>query len=196
MALTFDMGGRLDPALQIVDWLIASDVRATIFPTGETASGTATGRDVLARIAAHPDLFDVGNHSWDHPDFATLTAAQMTAQLTRTEAAVEPIVGRTTKPFFRPPYGSQDAAVRTAVGRAGWSYTVMWDVDTIDWKSTSDGGPTADDIAAKVASRVRGGSIVLLHLGGYHTLEALPEIVATLRSRGLEPVTLSELLGR
>ncbi len=196
IALTFDMGGRLDPALQIVDWLIANDVRATIFPTGETASGPAAGRDVLARIAAHPDLLDVGNHSWDHPDFATLTAAQITTQLTKTEAALEPILGRTTKPFFRPPYGSQDPAVRAAVGKAGWSYTVLWDVDTLDWKPTSDGGPTADDIAAKVAARVRGGSIVLMHLGGYHTLEALPEIVATLRSRGLEPVTLSELLGR
>lgn len=196
VALTFDMGGRLDPALAIVDWLVANDVRATIFPTGATGSGTATGRAVLARVAAHPELFVVGNHSWDHPDFTKLSAAGMVDQLVRTEAAIEPIVGSSTKPFFRPPYGAQDAAVRAAAGAAGWSYTVMWDVDTIDWKSTSDGGPTADDIAAKVAARVRGGSIVLLHLGGYHTLEALPEVVATLRSRGLEPVTLAELLGR
>jgi peptidoglycan/xylan/chitin deacetylase (PgdA/CDA1 family) len=196
VALTFDMGGRLDPALEIVDWLIEHDVRATIFPTGATGSGTETGRAVLARIAAHPDLFAVGNHSWDHPDFTTLTPARMVDQLTRTEAAIGPLLGGSTKPFFRPPYGSQDAAVRAAVGGAGWSYTVMWDVDTIDWKPTTDGGPTADDIAAKVAARVRGGSIVLMHLGGYHTLEALPEIVTTLRSRGLEPVTLPELIGR
>jgi peptidoglycan/xylan/chitin deacetylase (PgdA/CDA1 family) len=196
VALTFDMGGRLDPALEIVDWLIAHDVRATIFPTGATGSGTAIGRAVLARIAAHPELFIVGNHAWDHPDFTKLSATGMADQLTRTEAAIEPLVGSSTKPFFRPPYGAQDAAVRAAVGAAGWAYTVMWDVDTIDWKLTSDGGPTADDIAAKAAARVRGGSIVLMHLGGYHTLEALPEILTMLRSRGLEPVTLSELLGR
>jgi hypothetical protein len=35
---------------------------------------------------------------------------------------------------------------------------------------------------------------VLMHLGGWHTLEALPGIVSGLRARGLEPVTLSELL--
>ncbi len=196
VALTFDMGGRLDPALAIMDWLIANDVRATIFPTGATGSGTATGRAVLARAAAHPELFVVGNHSWDHPDFTKLSAADMVDQLARTEAAIEPLTGTTTRPFFRPPYGAQDASVRAAVGAAGWSYTVMWDVDTIDWQPTSDGGPTADDIAAKVAARVRGGSIVLMHLGGYHTLEALPGVLATLRSRGLEPVTLAELLGR
>ncbi len=71
----------------------------------------------------------------------------------------------------------------------------MWDVDTIDWKRVEDGGPTADEIVARVVSRARGGSIVLMHLGGYHTLEALPEVVQGLRDRGLEPVTLETMLG-
>lgn len=196
VALTFDMGGRLDPALEIIDWLIAHDVRATIFPTGKTASETAIGRAVMERVAAHPELFTLGNHSWDHPDFRELTAAQIADQLTRTETALAPLAGRTTKPFFRPPFGSHDQAVRDAVGAAGWAYTVMWDVDTIDWRPPSDGGPSADDIVAKVLSRARGGSIVLMHLGGWHTLEALPRIVDGLRARRLEPVTLAELLGR
>ncbi len=195
VALTFDMGGRLDPALSIIDWLIAHDVRATIFPTGTATSETAIGRGVMERVAAHPELFSLGNHSWDHPDFRDLDATAIASQLERTEQTLEPLVGRTTKPFFRPPYGSQDEAVRDAVGAAGWAYTVMWDVDTIDWRPTSDGGPTADDVVAKVVSRARGGSIVLMHLGGWHTLEALPRIVDGLRARGLEPVTLGELLG-
>lgn len=195
VALTFDMGGRLDPALQIVDWLIGHGVHASIFPTGAAGSGTDTGRAVLARIAAHPELFSVGNHSWDHPDFTGLSAAAMTSQLTRTEDAIAALVGRSTRPFFRPPYGSVDLSVRQAVGAAGWRYTVMWDVDTIDWKPESDGGPSADDIVAKVIARARGGSIVLMHLGGYRTLEALPRIVDGLRARGLEPVTLERMLG-
>ncbi len=195
VALTFDMGGRLDPALAIMDWLVEHDIRATIFPTGKTGSETAIGRGVLQRIAANPKLFALGNHSWDHPDFRELTAAEIADQLARTEAALEPLVGRSTKPFFRPPYGSHDQAVRDAVGAAGYPYTVLWDVDTIDWRPTSDGGPTADDIVAKVAARARGGSIVLMHLGGWNTLEALPGIVDGLRARGLEPVTLPELLG-
>jgi peptidoglycan/xylan/chitin deacetylase (PgdA/CDA1 family) len=195
IALTFDMGGRLDPALSIMGWLVDHDIRATVFPTGKAGSETAIGREVMARIAAHPELFAVGNHSWDHPDFRQLTAVQIADQLERTEAALAPLVGQTTKPFFRPPDGSTDDAARTAVGAAGWPYTVLWDVDTIDWRAPSDGGPTADDIVAKVVSRARGGSIVLMHLGGWTTLEALPRIVDGLRARGLEPVTLTELLG-
>ncbi len=196
VALTFDMGGRLDPALDIMDWLIANDVAATIFPTGKVASTTAVGRAVIERAAAHPDLFSVGNHSWDHPNFTTLTPTQMVDQLERTEAVVEPLTGRSTRPWFRPPYGAQNAVVRAAVGAAGWSYTVMWDIDTIDWKPEADGGPTTDDIVAKVLSRVQGGSIVLMHLGGYHTLEALPRIVEGLRERGFVPVTLDRMFGR
>jgi peptidoglycan/xylan/chitin deacetylase (PgdA/CDA1 family) len=194
VALTFDMGGRLDPALSIMDWLVAHDVRATIFPTGNAASETSVGREVLARIAAHPELFAVGNHSWDHPDFRELSAAEIAYQLERTEAALSPLFGSTTKPFFRPPYGSHDDTVRNAVGAAGWRLMVMWDVDTIDWRASTDGGPSADDIVAKVISRARGGSIVLMHVGGWNTLEALPRIVDGLRARGLEPVTLTELL--
>lgn len=196
VALTFDMGGRTDPAGAIVQWLIDHDVRATVFPTGQLAATDATAKAVLKLVASRLDLFTLGDHSYDHPDFTTLSRAAMIDQVTRTEAAIESLIGLSTKPFFRPPYGAQGPAVRSAVASAGFVYTVMWDVDTIDWKATADGGPTADDIVAKVLSRAQGGSIVLMHLGGWNTLEALPRIVAGLGDRGFEPVTLADLFGR
>jgi peptidoglycan/xylan/chitin deacetylase (PgdA/CDA1 family) len=194
IALTFDMGGRLDPALDIVQWLIDHDVHATLFPTGKTGSQTAQGIAAMELAATRPDLFDFGNHSWDHPDFRKLTAAQMGDQLTRTQTAMLPIVG-TTKPWFRPPYGGWNSAVRAGVGAAGWKYLVLWDVDMIDWKLVSDGGPTAADMVAKLKANAHGGSIVLMHLGGYNTLAALPGIVAAAGDLGLQPVTLGEMLG-
>jgi peptidoglycan/xylan/chitin deacetylase (PgdA/CDA1 family) len=194
IALTFDMGGRLDPAVEIMDWLVANQVHATIFPTGKAATETAIGRQVLERVRDHPELFEIANHSWDHPNFRDLTRVEMAAQLRRTEAAVSAIVGRTTRPWFRPPYGAWNDTVRDGVGRAGWAYTVMWDIDTIDWRSPADGGPTAGDIEAKVVSQGQGGSIVLMHLGGWNTLDALPGILDGLQQEGLRPVTLSELI--
>jgi peptidoglycan/xylan/chitin deacetylase (PgdA/CDA1 family) len=194
VALTFDMGGRLDPALDILGWLTSHEVHATIFPTGKSGTETVIGRQVVELVAGRPDLFDLANHSWDHPDFTDLNAASIADQLVRTESAIGGLAGDTTKPWFRPPFGAWDEDVRKAVGDAGWAYLVMWDVDTIDWRPTVDGGPTARDIEAKVLSRVQGGSIVLMHLGGYNTLDALPAIVDGLRAKGLEPVTLSEML--
>ena len=195
VALTFNLGGDIPPTLDVIEWLIDHDIRATIFEVGSVATTTEAGRQAVSLVAAHPDLFDQGNLSWDYPTFTGIDEATINSQLTQTEGAIFQATGRSTKPFFRPPFGAQDGAVRLAVGKAGWVYTIMWDVDTLDAKPTSDGGPTADDIVAKVLSRAQGGSIVLLHVGGIHTVEALPQIIAGLTARGLEPVKLSELLG-
>ncbi len=195
IALTLDMGGRLDPAADIVQWLVDHEVRATIFPTGKQASEHPQGRAAMAIVRDHPELFELANHSWDHPAFTDLSPAQMRDQLERAEAALVEVVGRTTRPWFRPPYGAWNGSVREGVGAAGWSTIVMWDIDTIDWRPTSEGGPTARDIEAKVLANAQGGSIVLMHLGGWHTLEALPGIIEGLREKGLQPVTLSEMLG-
>jgi polysaccharide deacetylase 2 family uncharacterized protein YibQ len=45
-----------------------------------------------------------------------------------------------------------------------------------------------------VLANARGGSIVLMHLGGYNTLDALAAIVAGLRDRGFELARVSEVL--
>lgn len=197
VALTFDMGGRVGDALAIVDWLIEHEVRATIFMTGAMADNrnTDAGRQVLARVEAHPELFTLGNHSYTHRDFRKLTAVQIRDELRRTEAAVAPHSSQDLRPFFRPPNGGYDADVLAAVGAAGYRYTVTWDVDTIDWRPIANDppGPTADQIVTKVLERSRAGSIVLMHLGGYETYEALPRVVAGLRDAGLEPVRLDEL---
>jgi peptidoglycan/xylan/chitin deacetylase (PgdA/CDA1 family) len=195
IALTFDMGGRLDPAVDIVQWLIDHGVHATFFPTGKSGTLTVQGLQAMQLAATRPDLFDFGNHSWDHPDFRDLTKAEMADQLTRTETAFLPIFG-TTKPWFRPPFGGWNDTVRAGVGAAGWKYMMMWDVDMIDWRPEADGGPTAADMKAKLLANARGGSIVLMHLGGFNTLEALPGILAGTQTLGLQPVTLTEMLGQ
>lgn len=195
VALTFDMGGRLDPALDILGWLVANDVPATIFPTGKTGTGTTQGLAALDIVASHRNLFDLGNHSWSHPDFRDLDAAAMRSQLERSESALLATINMSTRPWFRPPFGGLDDQVPAVVGAAGWSHIVMWDVDTIDWRPLSDGGPTAADMVDKVVSKSKAGSIVLMHLGGYNTLEALPGIVDGLRARGLTPVTLDTMFG-
>ena len=196
IALTFDMGGRVEPALDIMDFLVANDVHATIFMTGAMAENpnTDAGRQVLGIIDDHRDQFALGNHSYSHPDFRDLTDAEIADELARTELAVAKYTSETMPPLFRPPYGGLDADVLEAVGAAGYAYTIMWDVDTVDWRPPEEGGPSAEDISTKVLNNAQGGSIVIMHLGGYNTFEALPAIVEGLRGRGFELVTVSELL--
>jgi peptidoglycan/xylan/chitin deacetylase (PgdA/CDA1 family) len=198
VALTFDMGGRVGDGLAIVGWLVNHDVPATIFMTGAMAENlnTDAGRRVLGIVDQHPELFRLGNHSYTHRDFRNLSAAEIRAELRRTEAAMAPYCGQDPRPFFRPPNGGYDAQVLAAVGAAGYRYTVTWDIDTIDWRPivNEPAGPTADQIVAKVLGNAQGGSIVLMHLGGYETYAALPRIVAGLRNAGFDLVNLDSLL--
>ncbi len=196
VALTFDMGGRVDPALDIMDWLVSHRVRATIFMTGATAASpnTDAGREVLRIVEEHLELFVLGNHSYSHPDFRDLDFATIEDELARTEAAIAEVIDVSARPYFRPPFGGVDDDVVAAVAAAGYDRTVMRDIYTIDWRPPEEGGPTAADIVSKVTTNALGGSIILMHLGGYSTFEALPAMVAGLRARGLEPATLAEVL--
>ncbi len=192
------MGGRVGDAVPIVRWLVENRVHATIFMTGAMADNTNTdaGREVLALIDAHPELFTLGNHSYTHRDFRTLTAAEIRDELQRTAEALARSCSQDPRPFFRPPNGGYDADVLAAVGAAGYRTTVLWDVDTIDWRPIANDppGPTADQMVGKVLDNAQGGSIVLMHLGGYETFEALPRIVDGLQDAGYDLVTLDELL--
>jgi len=208
VALTLDMGGRLDPGIDILNLLIANQVCVTIFPTGAMAQ-TAEGQGVMALVKAHPELFEIGNHTMHHCDLVlggggsptTAPCAGVTppADFIRTELAdagsiLARLSGQQPVPYWRPPYGSVNQAVRDAAASAGYTKTFMWDIDTIDWKPIGDGGPTAEQIASKVVRNAQDGSIVLMHLGGYETLDALRIMVPELRDRGFLLTSLSDLL--
>ena len=208
VALTFDMGGRMEPAVDIMNFLAANGVCATIFATG-IMSNTAQGQQVLAIIRAHPELFEIANHTMYHCDLARggggspstgpcaggpFTADRIRKELTDAEGILAAGTGQTPQPYWRPPYGSLSQGVLDAAASVGYTKTFMWDIDTIDWKPIADGGPTAEQIASKVIGNAVNGSNVLFHLGGYETLRSLELIVPGLRDRGFSVTSLSDLL--
>jgi peptidoglycan/xylan/chitin deacetylase (PgdA/CDA1 family) len=203
IALTFDMGGRLTPALDIIRFLELERVCATIFPTGAAAQ-TDIGRAVMAEIKAHPELFELGNHTVHHCNLrgggggaacpATRPSpAFVTAELQDADAIITGLAGRHTTPYWRPPYGAVDSTLVGVAAAAGYPYTIMWSTDTIDWRTVANGGPTAAQIAAKVIANRKAGAIVLMHLGGYHTRQALPAMIHGLRGADYTPTSISAL---
>jgi peptidoglycan/xylan/chitin deacetylase (PgdA/CDA1 family) len=202
------MGGRMDPAVDILSFLVANEVCATIFATG-AMSQTAQGQAALAIVRAHPELFEIANHTMYHCDLVRggggspttapcvggpFSADRIRKELTDAEAILRSATGQNPQPYWRPPYGSISDGVIAAAAAAGYTKTFLWDVDTIDWKPMSDGGPSAEQIAAKVIGNAVNGSNVLFHLGGYETLDALHLIVPGLRDRGFRLTSLSDLL--
>ncbi|HEY7452595.1 MAG TPA: polysaccharide deacetylase family protein [Candidatus Limnocylindria bacterium] len=211
MALTFDMGGRLDPALDIMAFLIENRVCTTLFPTG-AMSQTETGQAVLALVRAHPELFEIGNHTMHHCNLrdggegSPTTAPCQTggppnqafvgAELTDAAAILEAGTGQDPVPYWRPPYGVYTDSVLATAASLGYTKTMLWTMDTLDWRPIADGGPTAEQIAVRVTTTAGSGSIILMHLGGYETLEAIEIMVPALRQRGLLLTSVSDLLNR
>ncbi len=213
VALTFDMGGRMTPATKILGILIANHVCATVFPTG-AISRTAEGQAALAVVKANPQLFEVGNHTMHHCDLVhggggspsaadaaycdslapSPSEAAVKQELTDAETWISQYSGQTSKPFWRAPYGTVNATVLRWAAEAGWTKQFKWDIDTIDWKPISDGGPTARTIVAKVVNNAKSGSVVLMHLGGFETADALQAMIDGLRSRGFILTSLSDIL--
>jgi peptidoglycan/xylan/chitin deacetylase (PgdA/CDA1 family) len=187
VALTLDAGADWRPTRQILETLAKEKVRCTFFLTGEWVRENPK---TTARIAA--EGHEIGNHSWDHAAFTGLTDAQIKEQLERTEALIRETTGKSSRPYFRPPLGARDARVRQAVADNGY-LNVYWTLDSHD---SVQKGITASQIKERVLGEIAPGSIVLLHCGSQATADALPEILAGLRERGLSPVPLSRLLAK
>ena len=68
-------------------------------------------------------------------------------------------------------------------------YCVQWDVDSLDWKD-----PTPEQMCKTVLSKVKDGSIVLMHNGAKNTPAALPTIIEGIKDKGYEIVLIKDLI--
>lgn len=192
VALTFDAGSDVGYAAAILDLLATEHIPATFGMTGAWAK---TNPALVRRMAA--EGHQLLNHSYDHPSFTgrstsrpPLTTAQRLDQLARADAAIVAASGRTTVPWFRPPYGDEDASVRADVARAGYRFEVMWTLDSLGWR-----GVPAAEVVRRCLDGAGPGVIYLFHVGSASTdHDALPAIVAGLRQRGLGFATVAGLL--
>ncbi|MFQ3544306.1 LysM peptidoglycan-binding domain-containing protein [Halobacillus rhizosphaerae] len=186
VALTFDDGADGTNIEKILSVLADHQITATFFLTG---SGTKAHPRAVKKIIAAG--YDIGNHSYSHPDFTTLSAAQMKNELNQTEAMIKSTTGKSSKPLFRAPFGAVNSAVLSAAGSAGFTHTIQWNIDTLDWKGTSSAA-----ITNKVMDHIVPGSIILMHTGegASGTPGALPTMISKLKAKGYKFVTVRDLL--
>lgn len=192
VALTFDAGSDPGFTSQILDTLRAAGVRASFSVTGKWVE---ENRDLALAIASQGHRLI--NHSYDHASFtglstssAPLNAAARSLELSRTETTVYHLTGRTTRPYFRPPYGDIDAGVQRDVGADGYDTIVMWTVDTLGWN-----GASADAIVQRVLGNAEPGAIYVLHVGSAsQDAVALPRIIDGLRAQGYTFGTIDDVL--
>ena len=190
VALTFDDGP--DPVVTpaVLDVLTRYRARATFFVIGKSL---AAQPELARRIIASGHV--LANHSWQHSHWQNFHLTRWhKEELARCEQAIAEATGSSARALYRPPVGLKSPELAHAVWDRGL-IVVAWSVHSRD---TLDSDPAR--IARRVLSRVQGGDIVLLHdghhLGGQrpHCAEAARLILEGFKEKGLECVTLPELL--
>ena len=179
VALTFDDGPDPNTTPQALEILKRYGVKGTFFMLGKNVSAYP---EVVQKV--HKDGHAIGIHTWNHPVLTNIPLDEAKHEIMDTKDIIQKVTGIQTN-ITRPPYGSINKAVQYAVDQV----FIMWDVDTLDWKSHN-----TDAILQEVKKEVRPGSIILMHDIHQTSIDPLPTVIEYLQSQGYTLVTVDELL--
>jgi peptidoglycan/xylan/chitin deacetylase (PgdA/CDA1 family) len=193
VALTFDDGPTAGATDRVLDALADLRVKAAFFVVGRNA---LEHPELVSRM--HAEGHVVGNHTLDHAHFALFRRRRYWhRQIHETDEIIRRIIGRRPR-LFRPPMGIKTLHTARAAAASG-HVMVTWSRRALDGVATS-----SERIVRRLGHASEPGDILLLHDGlepnarprdPKATVAALRPLVETLRSRGLEPQPLDELLG-
>ena len=190
VALTFDLCQRNNELTnydtEIIRVLNEAQAPATFFVGGLWMRD----HEAQTRELAGNPLFELGNHSWSHQDFSIISSEEMVQEILLTQQYMQQLLGYQTK-LFRLPYGTYREDALRVIGENGL-YTIQWDAVSGDPDPDID----AQEMTDWVLGQVQPGSIIIMHANGrgWHTAEALPVIIQSLREQGYSLVTVSDLL--
>ncbi|EME3566355.1 polysaccharide deacetylase family protein [Enterococcus faecium] len=180
VAISFDDGPGATTTPQLLRILKEKNVHVTFFVLGEN---TAQHPEIVKQTAEAGH--EIGNHTYDHQNLATLSAQSMTEEVTKADTEIKKVTGKTPA-FVRPPYGSVTNVGATIIQRP----IIEWSVDSEDWKTRNP-----DLILQKIQATVYDGAIILFHDIYPETIRAVPQVIDYLKEQGYRITTVGDLLG-
>lgn len=182
VAISFDAAWGADKTQEIIDILKEFDVSATFFLVGFWVD------DYPEMVKAIDEAgFEIGTHSNTHPDMVKLDKSTMKSELETSISKIKEVTGKDVS-LFRAPYGSYNNDLLDTAENLGLK-TIQWDVDSLDWK-----GLSASEIANRITSRVKNGSIILMHNNSDNILDGLRLTLNKLKVQGYKVTGISELV--
>jgi probable sporulation protein (polysaccharide deacetylase family) len=130
---------------------------------------------------------EIGNHGYTHPLMSQVTEDRMAREIGRTEEVIKQVYRHPSR-WFAPPAGDYNAKV-IRVADQFYLGTILWTVDTIDWRKST----TPTSMVQKISSQVEAGNLILMHPTD-RTVIALPGIIKAIKQKGLALTTVSDLL--
>lgn len=177
VALTFD-DGPSKYTNEILDILKNNSICATFFILGNKVP---YGQETLLKMLENGN--EIGNHTYNHKWLAHLDEIEIKNQISKTQEVIFEYTRYLPK-VFRPSYGDIPKEMRKEINLE----VTLWNVDTLDWKLKNK-----KQIIKRATRNTKDGDIILMHDTYKRTKDALPEIINTLKKKGFQFVTISEL---
>lgn len=183
-ALTFDDGPNTNTTPLVLDKLEEHGIVGSFFLVGNNIN--ASTAEVVKR--AYDMGCEIGNHSKTHSAMPDMSPEDMTAEIEYVNEKITEITGEAPS-FFRPPYIAVNDTMFETI-----DLPFISGYGANDWEDSV----SAEERAEKIISQAKDGCIFLLHdaSGNIQTVNALDEIITTLKDQGYEFVTVSELFER
>lgn len=182
IAVTFD-DGPTEFTTKILDLLEKHHAKATFFCIGK-------------QIEIHPEIFSriyheghqIGNHSYSHSNsFGFFSAKKVKEELHRTNLLIKKYTDKENLDF-RPPFGVTNPHIAMSVRQLGLR-VIGWNIRSLDTVITDE-----NKILKRISTKVKPGSILLLHDTSEKTIRVLEQLLITLQKENYQLVTINKLL--
>lgn len=178
LALSFDDGPTAQTEA-VLDILKEENIPATFFLIGKNINGK---ENLLLRMKN--EGHEIGGHSYFHANnFDWQSSKKMSEEIANTNQIIETITEQKVR-LFRPPYGVTNPNLAKAIRQTGM-ISVGWNLRSFDTIAKSEG-----KLLHKISSKIKPGSIILLHDHCPVTLKILPELIATAKAKGFQFVKI------
>ncbi|RAL26339.1 polysaccharide deacetylase family protein [Thermoflavimicrobium daqui] len=130
---------------------------------------------------------EIGNHAYSHPLLSRMTQGRIEREIAQTNQLIKQTL-KLNSSLFAPPAGDFDQRV-VDIAHQHKMRTILWTVDTVDWRKDS----TPDKMVARIEKGVSSGSLILTHPTD-RTVVALPQIIRSVKRKGIKWITVGSML--
>lgn len=188
VALTFDDGFNDAAVKETLDELKKVNAKATFFLNAMYLDNGTLSRETIEQM--RQDGHIIANHSHSH----TLGTCEQTAKeaLENGDNSLDTLFkGWMMKPHFRSPAFADFPWLKDTLSKSGYAYDYRASLDPKDWREAPD---KADLLAKCISETAAPGDIILLHAGPETTTLLLPKMLADMKAKGYQFLTVEEMV--
>jgi peptidoglycan/xylan/chitin deacetylase (PgdA/CDA1 family) len=187
--LTVDDGYDAATVAAYADFAARTGIPLTFNPNGTYQKIWNPHAKTLAPLIEKGQV-QIGNHTFTHQNLVGRSESSIRGDVERNEQWINKTFGITSRPYFRPPFGTHNKETDQIVAGLGFTKILLWDGTLGDSKLL-----TPDKLLYFANEYVTAGRILLGHANHPTITHMFDKIQHLISERQLEPVTLDTAFG-